>query len=94
MSDDNTGSTDRRIAEQRERQIERLYLENKERSAAEIAAAEKARREDLRASLAATTFAVRIQQGAGNASSSSDRRKNAAIEAVADADALLAALGR
>lgn len=57
-------------------------------------AASKARREDLRATLAATAYAVRIQQGAGNTTSGADRRKYAATEAVADADALIAALGR
>ena len=53
-----------------------------------------ARREDLRATLAAAAYAVRIQQGAGNTTNGGDRRKYAATEAVADADALLAALGR
>ena len=55
---------------------------------------EKARREDLRATLAAAAYAVRIQQGAGNTTNGGDRRKYAATEAVADADALLSALGR
>lgn len=54
----------------------------------------KARREDLRATLAAAAYAVRIQQGAGNTTNGGDRRKYAATEAVADADALLSALGR
>jgi hypothetical protein len=55
---------------------------------------EKTRREDLRATLAAAAFAIRIQQGAGNTTSGGKRREYAATEAVADADALIAALGR